>query len=319
MTLVCAKMNGINMAQGVCDLPLAAPLRKSVQAAVEKGFNCYTRFDGIQMLRDAVAEKALKHNDITCDPEKNIIVSAGSTGVFYSVCMALLDAGDEVIVPEPYYGYHVNTLVALGITPKFFRLNSDGWTFDKDKLDRFITPKTKAIIINTPGNPSGKVFSKKELGEIAELAIKHNLFILTDEIYEYFVYGRKKHISPASIPEIKDRTITISGYSKTFSITGWRVGYCICHEKWAETIGHINDLVYVCAPAPLQYAVACGIKAIPEEYYDLIRIKFKAIRDKVCSALNDAGLPPHVPDGAYYILCLRCNESTRQKQQGKSL
>jgi aminotransferase len=157
-------------------------------------------------------------------------------------------------------------------------------------------------MINTPANPSGKVYTKKELKQLADFAIKHDLFIFTDEIYEYFVYGDAKHISPGSLPEIWDRTITISGYSKTFSITGWRIGYCVCDEKWAKMIGYINDLVYVCGPAPLQIGVARGIEKLPDSFYKDLCAEYAAKREKICSSLKDAGLTPYVPQGAYYVL-----------------
>ncbi|OGV54664.1 MAG: aminotransferase [Lentisphaerae bacterium GWF2_44_16] len=302
MSIVCAEKGGINMAQGICDLPLASPVKEGAADAITEGHNCYTRYDGIPILRKAISEKARAFNKIKCDPEKNIIVSAGATGVFYSACMALLDPGDEVIVFEPYYGYHINTIAAVGAKPVYVRTNPPDWKFRTDDITKAITPKCKAILINTPANPSGKVFTRGEIEDIAEISIRHSLFIITDEIYEYFVYDDAEHISPASIPEIADRTITISGYSKTFSITGWRVGYCICHEKWAEPIGHLNDLIYVCAPAPLQHGVAKGINELDSEYYLEIKNDFQKIRDKICSSLLHAGLKPFIPRGAYYIL-----------------
>jgi aminotransferase len=156
--------------------------------------------------------------------------------------------------------------------------------------------------VNTPANPCGKVFTRKELDLIADLAIKHDLFVFTDEIYEYFLYEGRKHISPGSIARIKDRTITISGYSKTFSVTGWRIGYAACHEKWAEIIGYMNDLIYVCAPTPLQAGVAKGITNLPKSFYKGLCDLYAGKRELLCSALEKAGLKPYVPPGAYYVL-----------------
>ena len=164
-----------------------------------------------------------------------------------------LNPGDEVILFEPYYGYHINTILSAEAVPTYVGLKAPDWTFSPEDLERVITPRTKGIMINTPANPSGKVFSRIELEWISEFANRHDLFVFTDEIYEYFLYDGRKHISPASLPGMAERTITISGYSKTFSITGWRIGYTVSHAKWAQMIGCINDLIYVCAPATGTY------------------------------------------------------------------
>jgi aminotransferase len=169
-------------------------------------------------------------------------------------------------------------------------------------VERAVTNKTKAIVVNTPGNPSGKVYSRQELEWIAELARTHDLFVFTDEIYEYFLYDGRNHESFATLPGMAERTITIGGYSKTFSITGWRIGYSVAHKRWAQLIGAMNDLLYVCAPAPLQYGVAMGIQELgPSFYRDLAR-EYQAKRDRFCRKLTKAGLPPSVPQGAYYVL-----------------
>lgn len=302
MSIECEKIHGINLAQGVCDLELPFPVKKSAKDAIERGINHYTRYDGLRELREAIAVKMARFNHIDADPEKNIIVSCGATGAFYSACLALLNPGDEVILFEPYYGYHVNTLLSVNAKPVYARLVPPLWSFDAEELDRLVTEHTKGIMINTPANPSGKVFSEEELGAIAELAIKHDLFIFTDEIYEYFIFDGLKHVSPGCFPEIRDRTITISGYSKTFSITGWRIGYCVCDEQWAGMIGYINDLVYVCAPAPLQIGVAGGINELQDDFYRALCTTYLTKRNKMCRVLTEIGLNPYTPSGAYYVL-----------------
>lgn len=302
MSIECEKVGGVNLSQGVCDLDSPFPVKRGAQMAIAAGINQYTRYDGLSELRNSIAHKMLKYNNIKADPNKNIIVSCGSTGACYSACLALLNSGDEVILFEPYYGYHVNTLLAVGAKPVYAQMIPPEWTFDINELDGLITSKTKGIMINTPANPSGKVFSKEELEKIADFCIHHDLFIFTDEIYEYFIYDGLKHISPGSLPGVEDRTITISGYSKTFSITGWRIGYCVCDEKWATMIGYINDLVYVCAPAPLQVGVSKGINELSEEFYKSICKEYKLKRDRICSVLKTIGLVPFVPCGAYYVL-----------------
>ena len=157
-------------------------------------------------------------------------------------------------------------------------------------------------MINTPANPSGKVFSRAELESIADFAIRHDLFVFTDEIYEYFLFDGHTHVSPGSLPGMSGRTITISGYSKTFSVTGWRIGYTVCNERWSQMIGYMNDLVYVCAPSPLQQGVAVGIVSLSPEFYEDLAMDYTRKRDRICTALHRAGIPPHVPQGAYYTL-----------------
>jgi aminotransferase len=302
MSIECDRVGGINLSQGICDLDLPTPVKLGAKEAMDQGINHYTRYDGLQPLREAIANKMATFSKIKADPEKNIIVSSGATGAFYSTCLALLNRGDEVILFEPYYGYHVSTLIASGAVPVYVTLTPPEWAFDINELEKAVTSRTKAIMISSPGNPSGKVFTRTELNQLAEFAVRHDLFVFTDEIYEYFVYDGHEHISPGSLDIIADRTITISGYSKTFSITGWRIGYAVCHEKWAQMIGYVNDLIYVCAPAPLQMGVARGINELPTEYYESLCNEYFLKREKICSSLTKAGIIPYVPQGAYYVL-----------------
>jgi aminotransferase len=302
MSIECDRLGGINLSQGVCDLEVPIPVIMGAKSAIDNGINSYTRYDGINELRAAIAAKYNKFSGMDVDPEKEIVVSAGSTGAFYCACLALLNPGDEVIVFEPFYGYHISTLVATQAVPVYVRMNPPDWHFAKNDLESVLSPKTKGIIVCSPANPSGKVFTKEELEIIAAFAVKHELFVFTDEIYEYFVYDGAKHISPATLPGMKERTITISGTSKTFSITGWRIGYCISDAKWAQTIGYFNDLVYVCAPAPLQMGVANGLVTLGTEYYEKIVKEYSNKRDMICEALSKASLTPNIPDGAYYVL-----------------
>jgi aminotransferase len=301
MSLECEKVKGINLAQGVCDTEVPEPVRTAAKQAIDGGINSYTRAEGLAPIREAIAEKMRRFNGIECDPETEVIAHSGSTGAFYASCLALLNPGDEVILFEPYYGYHLNTLVAVEAVPAFVTLRAPEWKFSPQDLERAVTPHTRAIMINTPANPSGKVFTREELEWIAAFAIKHDLFVFTDEIYEYFIY-EGRHISPATLPGMWERTITISGYSKTFSITGWRVGYTICHRKWAQAMAHFHDLVYVCAPAPLQIGVAEGIRQLPESFYQEISREYVQKRDLLCGVLKEVGLTPSVPKGAYYVL-----------------
>jgi aminotransferase len=301
MSIECEKVRGINLAQGVCDTEVPEVVRQGAKQAIDGGINSYTRADGLAEIRQAIAGKMRRFNGIECDPETEVIVSAGSTGSFYIACLALLNPGDEVILFEPYYGYHLNTLMAVEAVPLFVTLKSPGWEFSPEDLERVVSLRTKGIMINSPANPSGKIFSRQELEWIAAFAQKHDLFVFTDEIYEYFVY-EGRHISPATLPGMRERTITMSGYSKTFSITGWRIGYTIAAPEWSQAMSYFNDLVYVCAPAPLQIGVAEGILKLPESFYRQISLDYIKKRDLLCRTLDEIGLTPSVPKGAYYVL-----------------
>jgi aminotransferase len=302
MTVECDRLGGVNLAQGVCDTELPAPVVRRAIEAIHEGYNIYTRLDGIEPLREAIARKLQRDNGLTVDPEGEVLVTSGATGGLYATALALLDPGDEVVLFEPFYGYHVNTLLALRVNPVAVPLEMGTWALDLDRLRSAITAKTRAIIVNTPVNPCGKVFSRAELEAVAALAVEHDLFVFTDEIYEYFVFDGTEHVSPATLPGMKERTITISGLSKTFSITGWRVGYLAADRRWLGSIGYFHDLTYVCSPSPFQYGAAAGLMELPASFYAGLSSEYQAKRDKLCSALTDAGLTPSVPSGAYYVL-----------------
>ncbi|MFT4114107.1 pyridoxal phosphate-dependent aminotransferase [Silvibacterium sp.] len=302
MSVECDRLGGVNLAQGICDTEVPSPVVDRAISAIHEGHNIYTRLDGVAVLRQAIAKKLARDNGIEADPEGEVLVTSGATGGLYATALALLNPGDEVVLFEPFYGYHLNTLLALRMKPVAVPLATHTWELDLDRLRASITPKTRAIIVNTPSNPCGKVFSRKELEAIAELAIEHDLFVFTDEIYEYFVFDGTEHISPASLPGMKERTITISGLSKTFSITGWRVGYLAADRKWTGAIGYFHDLTYVCSPSAFQYGAAAGLLELPRTYYESMSGEYQAKRDLLCSALTDIGMTPSVPTGAYYVL-----------------
>jgi aminotransferase len=302
MSIECDRVRGINLAQGVCDTPVPVEVREAAEQAIENGQNSYTRLDGVAPLREQIACKMRTFNKVECDTEREIVVTAGSTGAFYCASLALLNPGDEVILFEPYYGYHLHTVLSVDAVPVYVRLKAPTWNFTADDLERVVTPKTRAIVVNSPANPSGKVFSLAELKTIADFAQNHDLFVFTDEIYEYFLYDDLEHVSIARLPGMRERTITISGYSKTFSITGWRIGYTVSDARWAHAIGYYSDLCYVCAPAPLQFGVAAGIAELRPEFYKHLRKEYAQKRDLICSTLSEVGLTPSVPQGAYYVL-----------------
>lgn len=302
MSVECERVGGVNLAQGVCDLPLPEPVRLAAKAAIDAGHNSYSRHDGCAELRRAIAAKYQRRAGLDIDPETNVVITAGATGALYCACLALLEPGDEVIVFEPFYSYHQSTLLATEAVPVFVSTYAPDWSFSLEDLTKSLSDKTRAIIINTPSNPSGKVFTRAELELIAAFCEQHDLFVFTDEIYEHFIYDDLDHISAASLPGMWDRTITISGLSKTFSITGWRIGYAVCPAKWAEAIGNFSDLIYVCAPTPLQIGAAAGVVELDDEYFDKLAAKYRQKRERVCTALDEAGLTPCVPQGAYYVL-----------------
>ena len=302
MTAECNRIGGINMAQGVCDLDVPECVIEGAIKAMKEGYNTYTTCEGLPEIRRAVAHKAKRFYGIDVDPKSEVMISAGATGAFYSACLALLDPGDEVIIIEPYYGYHVSTLKAVGSVPRFLRLDPPDWKLTSEKLESVVSDRTKGIVINTPSNPSGKIFSRQELELIADFADLHDLVVFSDEIYEHFIYDSLMHFSPALVPGLRQRTVTISGLSKLFSITGWRLGYAIAPAEVIRTASHFNDLVYVCAPSPLQMGAAKGLMELGQDYYDNIVKAHEEKRDKFCLALETARLTPHIPSGAYYVL-----------------
>lgn len=307
MSVACDQMGGINLAQGVCDTPVPQVVEEAAIQAIRDGHNIYTRLDGIARLRNAIAAKQERDYALKYNPETEVLVASGATGGFHAACMALLNPGDEVLLFEPFYGYHVSTLRSMRVNPVFVPLAEPGFALDTDAFRAAITPKTRAIVINTPANPSGKIFSQAELEVIAEMAQVHDLFVFTDEIYEYFVYDGQRHVSPATLPGMRERTIVLSGFSKTFSVTGWRLGYVTADARWLPAMNYFHDLTYVCAPSALQHGVAAGLEQLPPSFYTQLAADHQDKRTRILSALTDAGLTPTTPAGAYYVLA----DSTR--------
>ena len=302
MSVACSAAGGINMAQGVCDTDVPHPVAQAAIEAIRTGHNIYTRLDGIASLREGIARKFAAYNDLAVDPETQVLVTSGATGAFHASLMALLNPGDACLVLEPFYGYHVATLRSLRIEPIVVPLPAPDWTLDMDRLRAAVTSRTRGLILNTPSNPSGKVFTQGELQGLADFATEHDLFVFTDEMYEYFVYDGIRHRSVATLPGMAERTVTISGFSKTFSVTGWRLGYLTADPRWIPAIGYFHDLTYVCAPAPLQHGAAAGLLELPESFYREMAVEYASKRDQICAALTQAGLTPSVPQGAYYVL-----------------
>ena len=320
MTVACSDAGGINMAQGVCDTDPPVPVVEAALEAIRSGRNIYTRLDGIAMLREAIAQKFASFNGLTVNPYTEIIVTSGATGALNAALLALLNPGDECVILEPFYGYHVSTLRSMRITPVIVPLAGPEFALDVQRLRDAITPRTRAIILNTPSNPSGKVFTRQELEALASIAIEQDLFVFTDEMYECFIYDDARHISIATIPGMAERTITISGFSKTFSVTGWRLGYLAASERWLPAIGYFHDLIYICAPSPLQYGAAAGLLQLPHRFYSDLSEEYQGKRDAVCTSLARAGLTPSIPTGAYYVLAdATAIPGTDAKQKARKL
>ncbi len=296
----CAEIGGVNLSQGVCDQPAPDVVKDAAKKAIDDDHAIYTHMRGIAELRQIIARKMKEFNGIDADPEAQVVVSIGTAGVFACAAMATLNADDEAIVFSPYYSYHVNLLHLMGAKVNFVDTHPPDWQFSMDELENAVTDRTRWILVNTPANPSGKVFSEQELRDIAALAKRKNLLIVTDEIYEYITYG-KPHFSIGKLPDAADRTITISGASKTYAVTGWRVGYAVAPAEICDKIGVVSDHLAICAPAPLQHGIVAGMQ-LPDTYYEQMAKDYLIKREMLVDTLRAIDFDPYVPDGSYYIL-----------------
>jgi len=297
---ICQAMGGVNLSQGVCDQPAPREVKEAAQRAIDEDHAIYTHLKGIAPLRQAIARKMQAFNGIACDPETEVAVNVGTAGSFACSSLSILNPGDEAIVFSPFYSYHVNLLSLIGAKTAFVDLQPPDWKYDPAQLEAAFTSRTRMIVVNTPANPTGKVFSRSELKDIAELARRHNCWIVTDEIYEYITH-EAPHVSVGSFPEARDRTLTISGASKTYAVTGWRVGYTIGPPDMIERVAVVSDLFYICAPAPLQHGIVAGL-ALPETYYAQMRKDYEIKRNLMAATLERIGFAPYLPTGSYYML-----------------
>jgi len=296
----CARVGGVNLSQGVCDQPAPQAVKDAAKRAIDDDQAVYTHMRGIAPLREAIAAKMDRFNGIKADPETEIVVGVGTAAVFSAVVLSLMNPGDEAIVFSPYYSYHVNLLKLLGNEVRFVDTRPPDWRYASDELAAAFNERTKIILVNTPANPSGKVFHRDELVEIAALAKKHDAWIVTDEIYEYITYGQP-HVSLGSLPDTADRTVTISGASKTYAVTGWRVGYAVAPKALCDKIGVVSDHLTICAPAPLQHGIVAGME-LPDSYYTEMAQDYAVKRDMLADTLRAIGFDPYVPEGSYYML-----------------
>jgi aspartate/methionine/tyrosine aminotransferase len=296
----------VNLAQGFPDFPAPAEIKRAAQDAIASDVNQYAITWGAKNLREAIARQMQVWQGITVDPQTQVTVCCGSTEAMIATLLAVCDKGDEVIIFEPYYENYGPDAVLSGAKPRFVKLRppttSDGeWTFDEAELRAAFHSQTKAIIVNTPNNPTGKVFTHTELELIRDLCVEFNVLAITDEIYEHILYDGTKHISIASLDGMSERTVTINGMSKTYSVTGWRVGWTVAPPAITNGIRKVHDFLTVGAPAPLQEAGAAAL-SLPASYYENLANGYRARRDRLIPALEEAGFKCFRPRGAYYVM-----------------
>jgi aspartate/methionine/tyrosine aminotransferase len=298
--------NAVNLAQGFPDFPAPAEIKKAAQDAIAADVNQYAITWGAKSMRGAIARQMQAWQGIPVDPETQVTVCCGSTEAMISTLMAVCNAGDEVVIFEPYYENYGPDSILSGAKPRFVKLhppqNHQGeWTFDEHELRAAFHKHTKAIIVNTPNNPTGKVFTRTELELIRDLCVEFDVLAITDEIYEHILYDGTQHISMASLDGMRDRTITINGMSKTYSVTGWRVGWTIAPPKITDAIRKVHDFLTVGAPAPLQEAGSAAL-SLPPTYYTGLAEGYRRRRDRLVPALEAAGFRCFLPRGAYYVM-----------------
>ena len=304
MTRVANLHGAINLAQGFPDFDPPEPLLEAAVAALREGYNQYAITWGSPRLRAAIAEKFAWYNGVEVDPERHVTVTCGATEAMMAALLAVVDPGDEVVIFEPFYENYGPDALLSGAVPRYVRLDLDrpGIPFDPDELRAAVTRRTRAIIVNTPHNPSGKVFTRAELELIADLCRTVGAFAITDEVYEHILYDGAVHTSLAALPGMAERTITVNSLSKTYSVTGWRVGWCVVRDAAVtDGIRRAHDFLTVGAAAPLQEAGAVALR-FPRAYYTALAQTYQARRDQMVAILQQAGFRPVVPQGAYYVM-----------------
>ena len=301
MTRLALEHDAINLAQGFPDFPAPDEIKRAAIAAIEADLNQYPITWGQRSIRRALAEKYGQRYGMDIDPERSVCVTCGATEAMIATMIGCVDPGQEVIVFEPFYENYGADAVIAGATPRYVTLREPDWQLDGTELAAAFGNRTRAVVLNTPGNPTGKVFSREELSAIAALCQKYGVLAITDEIYEHIVYDGARHIPMATIPGMEDRTITISALSKSYSVTGWRVGWTIAPPDLTDAIRRVHDFVTVGAPTPLQEAGAVALR-LPDAYYRQLAADYTERRDLMLQILSAAGLRPVTPAGAYYIL-----------------
>jgi len=301
MTRLAMKHGAVNLSQGFPDFAAPAEIKEAARQAIADDINQYAITWGAKPLRDAIVEKFERTQGVRYDPEREITICCGSTEAMMSTMLAIINPGDEIVVFEPFYENYGPDAILSGATPRFVKLSPPDWAFDERELAAAFGPHTKAIILNTPNNPTGKVFSRAELEFIRDLCVRWNAFCITDEIYEHILYDGAEHISMARIDGMRDHTIVINGMSKTYSVTGWRVGWALGPAEATQSIRKVHDFLTVGAAAPLQQAGAIALRS-PQSYYDKLAGDYAVRRERLLKILAAAGFTVFQPRGAYYIM-----------------
>jgi aspartate/methionine/tyrosine aminotransferase len=301
MTRLAMEHGAVNLAQGFPDFPAPQELKDAARRAIEEDRNQYPITWGERELREAIAAKYERVYGMSVDPERNVCVTCGSTEAMIASLLAVLDPGDEVVVFEPFYENYGPDTILAGATPRVVPLRPPDWTFDEAELARAFNDRTKGIVVNTPNNPTGRVLGRDELRSVASLCQKWGAIAFTDEIYEHITYDGFRHVPMATIPGMEDRTVTISALSKTYSVTGWRVGWTVAPADLIGGIRTVHDFLTVGAPTPLQHAGVTAL-GLPDEYYRTIAEEYAERRAALLEVLEQSGFKPHPPQGAYYTM-----------------
>jgi aminotransferase len=301
MTRLANLHRAVNLSQGFPDFPAPAELKEAARQAVAADVNQYAITWGARGLREAIARYMTARYGLAVDPERDVTVTCGSTEAMIASLMAILDPGDECVVFEPFYENYGPDAILSGAVPRRVRLRPPAWTFDPDELRRAFGPRTRAIIVNTPNNPTGRVFTRDELQQIADLCLEHDAVAVTDEIYEHILYGGARHVPMATLPGMAERTVTINGMSKTYSVTGWRVGWAIAPAVLSSAIRKVHDFLTVGAAAPLQEAGVAALQ-MPQAYYDELAAAYTRRRERLLAILERTGFRAFPPEGAYYVM-----------------
>ncbi|MBY0547946.1 MAG: aminotransferase class I/II-fold pyridoxal phosphate-dependent enzyme [Candidatus Obscuribacterales bacterium] len=302
MTRLAVKHKCVNLAQGMPDFACPEELKKAAHQAIDDDINQYAITWGDKPFRDAIAAKYKNWIAVEYDPETEITVTCGATEGMISTMLALVDPEDEVIVFEPYYENYGPDAILAGARPRYVSLAPPNWEFDEKELEAAFTSRTRALVLNTPHNPTGKIFSKAELEVIGRLCRKHGVYVFTDEPYEHITFDGTKHVSMASLPEMRDLTVTVNSLSKTYSVTGWRLGTVLAPPELTSAIRKVHDFLTVGAAAPLQRAGAFAM-SLPESYYQKLANEYATRRDTMLQILDECGIPYFKPAGAYYVFC----------------
>jgi N-succinyldiaminopimelate aminotransferase len=301
MTSLANQHQAVNLGQGFPDFPGPDFLKWAAIRAIQDDINQYAPGSGRPSLREAIAHKMARHYGITVNPATEITVTSGATEAIFATIMGLVNPGDEVILFEPYYDSYLPSVQMAGGVPLFYTLRPPDWVIDQDKLAALFSDKTKLIVVNTPHNPTGKVWSQAELQMIAELCLAHDVIAVVDEVYEHIIFDDLKHVSLATLPGMAGRTVTISSAGKTFSMTGWKVGWAVAAAELSQAVFRVHQFLTYSAAAPLQEGVVTALQ-VGDDYYAGLAAMYQANRDFLAGALAEAGLKPIMPQGTYFIM-----------------